>query len=179
MRRCVVVPTLHIQLLGGFRLYVADIPVSTRDHPRIQALLAYLALHRDRPQPRQHLAFLLWPDSTEAQARSNLRSLLHRLRQALPDADRFLHTDAQSVQWRADAPWTLDVADFEHALIQADQAANAGDQLHLRMALTKAVDRYAGDLLLGWYEDWVLLERERVRQLFLTALERLILVLEG
>ena len=173
-----MVPTLHIQLLGGFRLYVADIPVTTRDHPRIQALLAYLALHRDRPQPRQHLAFLLWPDSTDAQARTNLRTLLHRLRQAMPEADRFLHIDAQTVQWRSDAPATLDVADFERALAEAALAEQVGNQDAARAALREAVEQYGGDLLLGWYEDWVLLERERVRQLFLTALERLILVLE-
>ena len=37
------------------------------------SLLAYLLFHRDTPQPRQHLAFLLWPDSSESQARTNLR----------------------------------------------------------------------------------------------------------
>src|SRR5262245_7826206 len=103
-------PTLHIQLLGGFRLDIDTTPVTTFDHPRLQALLAYLVLHRSTPQSRAHLAFLLWPDSTEAQARTNLRTLLHRLRQALPDADSFLHVDAQVAQWRLDAPWRLDVA---------------------------------------------------------------------
>ena len=57
---------------------------------RAESLLAYLLLHREAPQPRQRLAFLLWPDSTEPQARTNLRHLLHNLRRALPDPDRFL-----------------------------------------------------------------------------------------
>src|SRR5260370_1310896 len=43
--------------------------------PRLQSLLAYLVLHRTAPQARSHLAFLLWPDSSEAQAHSNLRQL--------------------------------------------------------------------------------------------------------
>ena len=169
---------LHIQLLGGFRLVSDTTPLTTLDLPRLQALLAYLVLHRAAPHARSHLAFGLWPDTTEAQARTNLRTLLHRLRQALPDADQFLHIDAQTVQWRTDASWTLDVADFEHALAQADHAEHHGDPTTLRKALAEAVERYHGDLLPAWYDDWVLLERERLRQLFLTALERLILILE-
>jgi predicted ATPase/DNA-binding SARP family transcriptional activator len=166
---------LHIQLLGGFRLVSDTTPRTTLDLPRLQTLLAYLVLHRAAPHARPHLAFQLWPDTTETQARTNLRTLLHRLRQALPDADQFLEIDAQTVQWRMDAPWTLDVADFERALAQAD---HCGNPTTLRMALAEAVERYHGDLLPAWYDDWVLLERERLRQRFLTALERLILLLE-
>jgi predicted ATPase/DNA-binding SARP family transcriptional activator len=169
---------LHIQLLGGFRLVSETTPLTTLDLPRLQALLAYLVLHRATPQARPHLAFRLWPDTTETQARTNLRTLLHRLRQALPDAHQFLQIDNQTVQWRTDAPWTLDVADFEQALAQANQTGHRGNQTTLRSALAEAVERYHGDLLPGWYDDWVLLERERLRQLFLTALERLILILE-
>ena len=111
--------TLEIHLLGDFRLVSADAPLSQLPTPRVQALLAYLVLHRDAPQPRQRLAFLLWPDTTDAQARTNLRQLLHTLRQALPDADHFIHLTAQTLQWRSDAPFRLDVAAFEAALTQA------------------------------------------------------------
>ncbi len=58
-------PILHIYLLGGFRLVSDDTPVTTITVPRLQSLLAYLILHRDAPQHRSHLAFHLWPDSTE------------------------------------------------------------------------------------------------------------------
>ncbi len=173
-----MVPTLHIHLLGEFRLSAGDTPVTTLDQERLQALLAYLVLQRATPHSRRQLAFQLWPDSTEAQARTNLRSLIHRLRQALPDADAFLHIDAQMVQWRADAPCTLDVAAFEQALARAAQAGQRGDQTAARSALQEAVDLYRGDLLPGWYDDWVLLERERLRQAFLAVLERLIVLLE-
>jgi len=171
-------PTLHIQLLGGFRLIADDTPVTTLDSPRLQALLAYLLLHRTAPHARAHLAFQLWPDTTEAQAHANLRTLLHRLRHALPNADEFLHVDAQNVQWRADAPATLDVADFERALAQAAAAERALAQAAACAALREAAEWYRGDLLPGWYDDWVLVERERQRQAFLAALERLVLLLE-
>jgi len=107
--------TLRINLLGGFRLYCDDTLVTSHNTPRLQSLVAYLVLHRDAPQPRQHLAFLLWPDSTETQARTNLRHLIHELRQAVPCAADFLHTDTGTIHWRLDSSCTLDVAEFERA----------------------------------------------------------------
>jgi len=131
-------------------------------------------LWRGAPQSRQQLAFLFWPDSTDAQARLNLRSVLHRLRQALPDADRFLHTDVHTIQWLSDVPFSLDVADFETALLQADQTDRAGDSPSLQALLEQAVTLYQGDLLPGCYDDWILPHRERLREMAIGALDRLI-----
>jgi predicted ATPase/DNA-binding SARP family transcriptional activator len=172
-------PTLHIHLLGDFRLISGEAPVSTINAPRLHALLAYLLLHRDAPQPRHHLAFLLWPDTLEPQARTNLRRLLHGLKQALPEADYFVHTDAKTVQWRPDAPFRLDVADFEQARAQAEAAAQRGDLHALRVALEQASALYQGDLLPSCYDDWILPERERLRQALTEALERLLRLLES
>src|SRR5262249_12162130 len=177
-RRWVMTPRLHIQLLGGFRITADDVSGLALDSPRLQALLAYLLLHRDAPHPRAYLAFQLWPETSEAQAHANLRTLLHRLRHALPHADRFLHIGAQSVQWRGDAPSPLDVADFERALTQAAAAEQRGDQDAARATFREAVEQYGGDLLPALYDDWVLLERERLRQAFLAALEKLVVLLE-
>ncbi|MDF1522091.1 MAG: hypothetical protein P1P87_04645 [Trueperaceae bacterium] len=77
------------------------------------ALLAYLLLHRDAPTPRACLAALLWPDSPDGQARTNLRNLLFTLRRTVPDADRYLDADATTLRWRADEPLDLDVAVFD------------------------------------------------------------------
>jgi DNA-binding SARP family transcriptional activator len=171
-------PTLHIHLLGEFLLRAGDRPVTTITSPRLQSLLAYLVLHRDAPQPRQRLAFLLWPDSSEDQAHTDLRSLIHRLRRALPNTDDFLRADRTTLAWRADAPWTLDVADFERAVAEEDEAAGAGDNQAARAALEAALASYRGDLLPGCYDDWILPERERLRELFAAALERLTALLE-
>ena len=87
---------LHIQLLGNFRLTTGDEPVTTLNTPRLQALLAYLTLHRDAPVLRQYLAFQFWPDSSESQARTNLRKLFFQLQRALPDADHLLMADLRT-----------------------------------------------------------------------------------
>lgn len=161
--------SLHIQLLGNFRLIYGDTPLATVNTLRLQSLLAYLVLHRHTPLSRHHLAFLLWPDTPEAQAHTNLRTLLHRLRQALRDADHFFQIDPQTVQWRPDAPFTLDVADFEHSLAQASSVPT----------LQQAINLYHGDLLPGCYDDWILPQRERLRQAFSQVLERLVMQLES
>ena len=88
-----MIPTLHIHPLGEFRLLSGDTPVTSVEWTQLQSFLAYLALHHGEPQSRTHLASLLWPDSTEAQAHSNLRTLVGRLRQALPYADSLLHVE--------------------------------------------------------------------------------------
>jgi DNA-binding SARP family transcriptional activator len=142
----------------------------------MESLLAYLLLHRDAPQPRQHLAFVLWPDSTERQARTNLRHLLHNLRRALPDPDLFLDASPGALQFRTDAPIWFDVAAFEEALRVADEKADEGERAR---KLKDAVDAYTGDLLEGSYDEWLLDERERLSQRHLAALERLTALLEG
>lgn len=161
-----------IGLLGGFRLTWGEETCGATDHgvvpARLQALLAYLILHRQQPQLRAHLAFLFWPDTSEAQALTNLRNLLHKLRHFLPHPDKFLQFDHRSIQWRTDAPCTIDVIDFEAALANATTVPD----------LAHAVDLYHGELLPGCYDDWIMPERERLRQLALSALDRLIDQLE-
>jgi len=170
--------TLHIQLLGDFHLVYGDKPVTDVTTGRLQSLLAYLLLHHGATQPRQHLAFLFWPDSTEAQARNNLRQALHQLRHALPDAEHFLYADTTTLWWRADAPFSLDVADFTRALATADEAARIPDQAALRRALEQATSLYHGDLLPSCYDEWLLPEREQLHQQCQAALERLVGILE-
>src|SRR5712691_10560409 len=113
-----------MSLLGDFLLVSGETPVTMLMVPRVQSLLVYLVLHRSAPQDRSHLAFLLWPDSEEAQAHTNLRQLFYHLRQALPYADHLLYADRQSLYWRPapEVSFTLDVEDFERALTTAEQA---------------------------------------------------------
>jgi DNA-binding SARP family transcriptional activator len=156
---------LRIQLLGDFTLTFEGAAVAAVSRARLQSLLVYLVLHRNASQPRRQLAFLLWPDSSEAHALTNLRKAVYRLRRALPDADAFLLADARTVQWKPDAPFTDDVTEF--------LAAIAADKLQ------EAVARYGGDLLPGCYDDWIVSEREHLRQTLIGALEKLVLRFEA
>ena len=166
---------LVIRLFGELDIRLGETSLPRLESARAESLLAYLLLHREAAQPRQRLAFLLWPDSTEAQAQTNLRHVLHNLRRALPEADRYLDVGQRTLRWRTDAPFRLDVAAFEEALARAG-AADADDA---PAALRDAVEAYAGDLLEGCYDEWLLDERERLREQQLEALERLAELLEG
>ena len=169
---------LSVSLLGDFCIRYDEKPITDIDTPRLQSLLAYLILHRDAPQSRARMAFLFWPDTTEAQARTNLRNLLHHLRHSLPDAESYLDTSVQTLQWRSDASLALDVADFETALAHAEHFSQLNDSVAVRVALERVIALYDGDLLPSCYEDWIIPKREGLRQAYLNALERLVCLLE-
>jgi predicted ATPase len=171
--------TLYIRLLGSFSLASGDEPLDGINSARLQSLFAYLALHRDTPQLRQRLAFLFWPDSGEAQGRNNLRQLLHALRQAAPSLDGVLLADNHTLRWSPDALIHLDVAEFESALTLAETARRQNEPGVLLAALERAVGLYSGDLLPSCYDDWLIPERETVRQRYLSALRQLVHHLEA
>lgn len=161
--------TLHIQLFGDFALTDNGAPLVGFNTPKLQLLVAYLALHRDAAQSRQALAYLFWPDSNDSQARTNLRNAIHLLRNTLPDVDQFLRIDNQTMQWRSDSPYRLDVADFQAGLQQAATLKDPAAALEL---LKATVDLYRGELLKGFYDDWILQEREQWQERYWAALEQ-------
>ena len=171
--------TLHIALLGDFRLvYGADLLTSVNT-PRLQALLVYLLLHRQAPQPRQHIAFQFWPDSSEKQAHTNLRKLLFQLRNALPDPDRFLTQDHLTVQWRPDAPYTLDVAELNRLLTHDHSGADQPVAVAQQEALAGVLTLYQGELLPGCFDEWLLPIRQQLHRAVMDALARLVTLLEN
>jgi DNA-binding SARP family transcriptional activator len=163
---------MRIRLFGELDMRSMDgKPVPPLESARARSLLAYLLLHDRAPQSRQRLAYLLWPDSTEGQARTNLRHLLHTLRSTGPGLALFLDVTPQTVRWQGDRGCWTDVAAFDAALARAACAEPAGDEE--LAALREAVELYGGELLDGCYDDWLLEERGRFRDRYLWALRRL------
>lgn len=158
---------LELRLLGGFSLTDASGEVVALTSRKARALLAYVALARGRPQPRDRLAMLLWEDSNLAQARSSLRQALTTLRRALGDRPEVLEADLESVTLPASALW-VDVLAFERDCVSQDE-----DTLRRAMAC------YGGDLLDGMnaeasgFEQWLAMERERLRALAVAGCARL------
>ncbi len=171
-------PVLSIRLLGDFNVQYGEAPVTTVHTGRLRALLAYLLLHADSPHPRQHLAFQLWPDAPESNARNNLRQLLFQLRLALPDADQFLTINPHSVGWRRDDAQAVDVHRLQFALNEAHTAEQATDPPAVRRWLEEAVAQYGGELLPECYDDWIRLDRERLHDLVRTAQRKLLHLLD-
>jgi DNA-binding SARP family transcriptional activator len=134
------------------------------------ALLAWLALHAGVPQSRQLLAGVFWPDSTDAQARTNLRRELHQLR-ALLDGDGSLVADPTTLLWRDTETCRVDVRVFANHRAAALGATTPDDVLR---HAGDAVAAYGGDLLPGLYDDWILEQRELLRRQCLDLVDRLV-----
>lgn len=149
----------HLRLLGQFRLAYGAEPVNLC--PNAQRLLALVGLRSC--VSRTVLAGTLWPDATEAHARGSLRSALCKL----PRGDRALVTCCRNTVSIVDSV-TVDarvLAETALCVVRSSGARGSGTM--------PAVLFDDGELLPGWEDDWVLLERERLRQLRLHALDAL------
>src|SRR5579871_4918749 len=169
---------MRISLFGNLRITSAGRPVTAINSNRLHSLIAYLILHGDSLQPRERLAFTLWPASSESQARTNLRQLLYHLKRALPAECTALDTDSFAVQWRQDASCTVDTVDFQTAIAEAAAARAQNDRGREIQALTAAADVYEDDLLPALYDDWLAPIREDYRKRIAAALHRLAALLE-
>lgn len=165
---------LEIDLLGKFRLRYRGEAVSEMNSPRLQELLAYLVLNRDSPQQRQHIALNFWPDSPAKQTLSNLRQLLYQLRNALPESDRYIRADSNTLQWNPEDECRIDLVEFEQAVDEARRRKNGDDAGGEIDALEQAVSVYDGPLLPHCFEEWITGKRHRLQEEYADALERLI-----
>jgi len=148
----------------------ASVPLRTR---KMMHLLALLWLNRDQPQARSRIAGLLWPDSAESNARNNLSQILHHLHKTLEseDAAGCLQSDHHSIQFDTEAPHWVDVEAFEQHLRSRE---NEGDPVE---DLEAAIGLYRGELIEDCYDDWCLVERDRLRSLYLSGLLDLVTLL--
>lgn len=169
---------MRISLFGNLRITFAGRPVTAVNTARLHSLIAYLVLHADTPQPRERLAFLLWPASNESQARTNLRQLLHHLKRALPAECNSLVTDHFAVQWRQAASCAVDALDFLAAIEAANAARTEKDRAREIQALTTAAQLYEDDLLLALYDDWLTPLREDYRKRISDVVYRLATLFE-
>ena len=164
----------RIELLGGLRLRLHAQTHARWETRKTAALLAYLALFPQRVHPRELLAELLWPEEEPKVSLQRLRQALYALRtllepQGTPPGSR-LQTDRSHVQLNFERVGT-DVAEFESLLqagLQATEPAEAARLLEQALAL------YHGELLSGYYEDWMVPERERLGEAHRNVLSRLV-----
>ena len=154
---------LRIHLLGQPRFFLNDAPYAFHSRPRALPLLAFLLLHRGAHLTRDLVAFSLWPDDSEVDARGKLRRYLHQLTSALPASDvPYIASKEETIYWNPDSGVWVDVDEFERCI---------GDEARW----DEAVALYDGDLALPIYDDWIAPVRERLRRQYIAMLERLLL----
>jgi DNA-binding SARP family transcriptional activator len=152
---------LEVHLLGQFSVLKDEEAVEIPSRPA-QSLFAYLAMTAGTNHRREKLAGLLWPEASETNARSNLRHALWRLRKAI--GDEYFLADKISITFNAETDHWMDTSLLEG---EDSRAGSTRD-------LLEGVSAYGGELLPGFYDDWVILERERYRALFEKKLQSLL-----
>jgi DNA-binding SARP family transcriptional activator/predicted ATPase len=159
---------LNLTLLGGFQGRLGAGVALTLPTRKAQALLAYLALPPGRSHPREKLASLLWGGVREPQARRGLRQALFTLRKAVATGPPALLIAGETVALNSSSV-DVDAVEFERWVAEGTPAS-----------LERATSLYRGDLLQGLalqeapFEEWLLAERERLRELALEALAKLL-----
>ncbi|MDP8927630.1 MAG: SARP family transcriptional regulator [Actinomycetota bacterium] len=151
------VASTHLRVLGGFELRVHD---QSLDLPQqAQRVLGYLAVSHEQVS-RSTVAGTLWAEVPQAQANANLRNAIWRIRQTAADVLRSTRTAVglhESVG-----------TDLRAARLCAEGVLR-GDE-YAYESIAHLLDH---DLLPSWDEPWLLIERERLRQLRMHALEEL------
>jgi DNA-binding SARP family transcriptional activator len=111
-----VPPVLRVELLGGFRVLIDGRSSTHPPSARQQELITFLILFaRNAPIQRQRVAGSLWPESSDAQALTNLRRELHYLREGWPRLDALIHAGSGTVAWCGAVGAIVDLVAFEAA----------------------------------------------------------------
>lgn len=170
---------LRGSLFDGFCLSWNEQPLPALPGSTARSLLAYLLTYRQQPHTRDLLAGTFWPDVADKVARRRLSQTLWQIGrfwrnlpavQADPAAPPLLLTSADTLRLNPTLPLWLDVEEFsrQHTLCQ-QYPPESGESLQ---AAARCLELYRGEFLAGYYDDWVMLEREGLRAKLLQVLER-------
>ena len=154
---------LHVSVLGEQTITDDRTGSVQVRSARAVALVGFLVVHAGSPQTRQRIAGLFWPDSTDAQALTNLRRELHYLRQVLGDEPSLVVTP-RDLCWRDTETCHVDVRTFDIEGQAALAAAAADDDEGILAHATRAIAEYRGDFLPGGYDDWLLETRSALER---------------
>ncbi|HLO14764.1 MAG TPA: NB-ARC domain-containing protein, partial [Anaerolineales bacterium] len=159
---------LEVRLLGKFEINYDGKSIAITSRPA-QSLFAYLILSAGTSHRREKLAGMLWPDSLEETARDNLRHTLWRMRKVLESASsiHLIQADDVSIGFKESSDYWLDAAELE----KLGENASADE-------LIAVLSEYQGELLPGFYDEWVGLEREHLYSIFEHHMARLLALLE-
>lgn len=167
----------RIHLFGRFRLVDGDGEAHGLPTRRAEELLSYLILNPRRLHSREAMAALFWEHASPVQSRKYLRHALWQVQSALGGRDgrgSALRTEPEWIGLSAESRVWIDVRHFEDVVARVlpqngAPLSDAGARL-----LEEAVGYADAELLSGWSCEWCLADRERLQQLVLAVLDRLV-----
>jgi len=166
-------------MFGGLTLEAGEEqlpPIASRTG---RSLLAYLIAHRHTAPTRDLLAGMFWPEMTETQARRRLSHALWQIQSVLGEAghlDGYIQASPTTIRFNGDGGTWLDVDEFDRALaaLKREGGADLDRRTDTLEVLVGAVRLYTGDFLAGFYDDWIVVEQERLRQALFTVLNHIV-----
>jgi len=169
---------IQAYLFDQFRIHYAGTPLSFEAR-KAQELFAFLLIHMDRPIARELIASRLWGETcTTTKSRAYLRKALWKLQAVLRDVDTgpksifVVDGDAVSIDGSRQL-WT-DIHELKQAYESVrDKPGPDIDRLSMQR-IKAAIDLYAGDLLSGWFSDWCIAPRSRLKQMYRVLLDKLL-----
>ena len=162
---------LRVSLLGTVRVDHRGRSSETGLGRAVKGLLGYLALFSKRIHSREVLAGIFWGDSSEDRARSCLSTTLWRLRKVLepsplPTGAYLVTTPTGEIGFNRESDYWIDVEDFESKVRTFLAEPCESLRADAIRQVENALNLYKGELLEGFYDEWALRERERIRALF-------------
>jgi DNA-binding SARP family transcriptional activator len=170
---------VKIQILGSYQILNEDRSLAGLNSERMRAFITCLAFDSQHSLTREQIAGRLWPDSSEDQAYTNLRKLIFRFKHTVPGGDFLLSTDHHACRLVDEPALMIDLREFHAALAHARLAREAEGPAAEERCLEQAVASYHGDLLPDCDDEWIRVERERIRAEYQSAVERWIQLLES
>lgn len=168
----------HVKLFGRLEIEGHRDVILLRHSRKVQELFAYLVLNAHRSHPREMLADLLWRDALPHQSRKYLRQTLWQLKRVLkatlpPHSPTFLKIDTEQVQVHLAATVIVDVHQLEATARAVEGIESTALNAEQVAQIEQAITLYRDDLLIGWYQEWCLVERERLRMRYIDLLQQL------
>lgn len=167
--------SLEIRVFGSLRLQDRETGIVRPLNGKVRDLFSYLLVAREVVHSREQLAGLFWGDSDSEKARHCLNTTLWRLNRLLAasGASNHLRVGAYNIGFNVASDCWIDVVEFETRCNWAEAASGMSTEQQA-LLYSQAVSFYDGDLLTDCYEDWCVIERERLRCLYARALKWLI-----
>jgi LuxR family maltose regulon positive regulatory protein len=170
---------LRVCFFGHFEMFCADEAVHLGRNGKALAILKYLLAHRPRPVSQDHLMGWLWPESSLKKARWSLNSAIHVLRKLLSECPASVLENCilleEGYYRLCPTVWVeTDIDEFDGHYERGRRLEKTGQTEEAAAEYEKAVELYRGDYLIeDLYEDWTMVERERLANAYVDMLDRL------
>jgi DNA-binding SARP family transcriptional activator len=174
-------PALRARFFGHFELLCDEEPVHLGRNGKALSILKYLLANRNRPVSQDHLMGWLWPESSLKKARWSLNSAIYGLRKLLgscpsSDAPTYVLLEEGYYRLSPEIQVATDVDEFDERYELGRRLEKTKQTQEAATEYEKAVGLYRGDYLLeDLYEDWTMVERERLSNAYVDMLNRLAL----